>query len=429
MGQLMTCDPLASSHGFRARLPWLILALVVGSALRFIWPADMEWKADEIWMFDAARAIADGREPWPWVGMMNSAGFPNPGLSVWFFALLAAQAKTPVALVRWVQVLNVVALWMAFYLAFWRVKDPQERAIWLNGLALAAVSPVAILFSRKIWAQDVLPIVAVLFWVAHACRNRRWGAGAWGLIGALIGQIHMSGFFLAAGVWVWTLYAQLRSPQMGASPVRSVRWSWWLGGTLLGVLPMLPWLRLVSASAGSSSRTWVALLVPKFFAHWWATSLGVNLGYSLGTHFWSDFLPWPVVLGHPIYLVAIAHGLLLGLGFWGLIRWFRFHSRPMARLLDPGRTHLSLDLRASGLAVGTLFALLCLPVPLHYLIVVFPWPFIWLKSIFPESDWRWALILVSQLILSILFLALIHHTGGFADSDYGLVYRLSSAQR
>jgi len=420
----MKVVPLTSARRLHSSSFGLILVLAVGSALRLIWASDMEWKADEVWMYDAARAIADGRQPWPGVGMMNSAGFPNPGLSVWVFALFACLAKSPVALVRWVQGLNVLALWLAFALAFWSIKDRQERSIWLNGIALAAVSPIAILFSRKIWAQDLLPIVAVLFWLAHSRRDCRWGAAGWGLVGALIGQIHMSGFFLAAGVWLWTVYGQMR-----ARVFRPVRWRWWLAGTLLGVLPMLPWLKTIAVASGPSSRTWVALLVPKFFAHWCATSLGVNLGYSLGGYFWSDFLPSPLVFGRPTYLVGMAHALLVGLGLWALIRWVRAHPRPWSDLVKPGRTPLGLDLRASGVAVGALFALIGLPVPLHYLIVVFPWPFLWLKAIVPEQDWCWWLILVSQLFISVAFLALIHQTGGFADSDYGLVYRLASTQR
>jgi hypothetical protein len=67
-----------------------------------------------------------------------------------------------------------------------------------------------------------------------------------------------------------------------------------------------------------------------------------------------------------------------------------------------------------------------LPTPVHYLIVAFPWPFIWLASLFPDQGWRWGVILGSQLFLAIAFLLLIHQTGGFGDSDYGLVYRLSA---
>lgn len=404
-------------------LPWLPLLLVLGTGLRLIWAADMEWKADEIWMYDTAQAIAQGRQPWPWIGMANSAGLPNPGLSVWVFAALAHLAKTPLALVRWVQGLNILALWLALAWAHWQLPEGRGRQIGLKGIALAAVSPLAILFSRKIWAQDLLPIWALLLWLGHWYRHRRWGAGVWGLLSALIGQVHMSGFFLAAAVWGWTLYHHIRTHTL-----HQVRWLSWLGGALLGLLPLLPWLSYVVSAASPTSRTWVALLVPKFFLHWFTTSLGVNLGYALGRHFWTDFLPWPLVGEQPTYLVAIAHALLLGLGLWGLANWGRSQPRPLTVLLAPGLTPLGVCLRAAGLGTGLLFALVGLPTPVHYLIVAFPWPFIWLASLFPDQGWGWRVILGSQVFLSIAFLLLIHQTGGFRDSDYGLVYRLSSGQ-
>lgn len=407
----------------RLAYPWLLLLLILGSGLRLIWAADMEWKADEIWMYDTAQAIAQGRQPWPWIGMANSAGLPNPGLSVWVFAALAPLAKTPLALVRWVQGLNILAIWLAFAWAHWQLPEGRGRGIWLNGIALTAVSPLAILFSRKIWAQDLLPIWALLFWLGHWYRHRRWGAGGWGAIGALIGQVHMSGFFLAAAVWGWTLYSHGRSRTLG-----QVRWLSWLGGTLLGLLPLLPWLGYLVSATAPTSRTWVALLVPKFFLHWFAGSLGVNLGYALGRHFWTDFLPWPLVGHQPTYLVAIAHALLLSLGLWRLGAWARSQSRPIATLVAPGLTPLGFYLRAAGLGTGLLFALVGLPTPVHYLIVAFPWPFIWLASLFSDQGWGWRVILGSQVLLSIAFLLLIHQTGGFGDSDYGLVYRLSSGQ-
>lgn len=88
--------------------------LLLGSALRLVWAADMEWKADEIWMYETARNVADGTQPWPWLGMTSSTGLQNPGLSVWVFIALAYVAKTPVEMVRWVQWINILTLWGLF---------------------------------------------------------------------------------------------------------------------------------------------------------------------------------------------------------------------------------------------------------------------------------------------------------------------------
>jgi hypothetical protein len=73
----------------------LACALACGIVLRLIWPADMEWKADEQRMFSWATAIGV-TEPWPSLGMASGVALPNPGLSVWLFVPLAHTAG-----IRW----------------------------------------------------------------------------------------------------------------------------------------------------------------------------------------------------------------------------------------------------------------------------------------------------------------------------------------
>ena len=154
----------------RIRLEYFaLLFLIIGSLLRLVWPSDMEWKADEIWMFENSRATAAGALPWPMVGMRSSVGLMNPGMSIWLFILIAYLAKTPVAMVMVVQVLNVLALWGLYY--FMVVRIPEEkREPWLWGLILVSVSPLPILFSRKIWACDLLPVFSLLVLIGHWCR-------------------------------------------------------------------------------------------------------------------------------------------------------------------------------------------------------------------------------------------------------------------
>src|ERR1700733_8901336 len=94
-------------------IPLLGLALVLaaGIALRFAYPADIEWKGDEKWTFLHAQLMAAGG-PWPSLGMPTSMGAPNPGMSLWVFAGLFALfgVETPPDLARAVQVLNCIAL-------------------------------------------------------------------------------------------------------------------------------------------------------------------------------------------------------------------------------------------------------------------------------------------------------------------------------
>lgn len=64
------------------------LAIAAGLALRLAFPNDIEFKTDERWTFDEARAALAGG-PWRWFGMPMSVGGLNPGLSLWAFIPLA----------------------------------------------------------------------------------------------------------------------------------------------------------------------------------------------------------------------------------------------------------------------------------------------------------------------------------------------------
>jgi hypothetical protein len=397
----------------------MLVLLLLGSGLRLVWAADMEWKGDEIWMYETARAVADGTQPWPLLGMTSSTGLQNPGLSVWIFIVLAYLTKAPVEMVRWVQGLNIVVLWGLFGFCYWQLRGKPEQWPWLWGITLAAVSPLAILFSRKLWTIDILPLFCAVLIMAHWYRHRRWWAWGWGLVGALIGQVHMSGFFLATGVWLWTVYTQWRC----RDGVR-VLWLSWLGGTILGLIPLVPWVYYAASAPSDAARSWVGWVVPKYFVHWFTTSLGVNMSYSLGRYFWSDFLPQPVLWGLPTYGVAVVHGILVGLGLWGLVRWFRTCRYPLNALLSPGSAPLGFYLRSIGLVTGLIFTLFALNIPVHYVFIAFPIMYVWLAAVFEGHRRAWLVIVGCQLFISICFLTFIHTTGGFADADYGIVYRL-----
>src|SRR5438093_12500113 len=89
----------------------LVVALLLGAVVRLVWVEDMEYKADEIYMFEQTQKVG-GDEPWPWLGMESGVALRNPGMSVWVFLLLAkvTGAEEPMALCRAVMVRNIAAI-------------------------------------------------------------------------------------------------------------------------------------------------------------------------------------------------------------------------------------------------------------------------------------------------------------------------------
>ena len=133
----------------------IILFLIAGSCLRLLWATDMEWKSEEKWMFEQAQQIASGAAPLPIAGMRSGVRIPNPGMTVWWFALIANFAHDPISMVRWLQSLNILAIWLFFGFVIWQIA-PSHRRPWLWGLAIASVNPLAVVLSRKIWIPDLL---------------------------------------------------------------------------------------------------------------------------------------------------------------------------------------------------------------------------------------------------------------------------------
>ena len=168
---------------------FIFIIIVFGLFMRLIWTDDMEWKGDEKQMYDMAHEAAD-KFVLPATGMGSGGGIVNPGMSVGVFAIIAAFTNDPLAMDKTVQIINVISILCFLLFVFLKI-DPKEKEIWLAGIALAAVSPLAVLFSRKIWAQDLLPIFSFFIILTNFYRSKGWSAFLWGLTGAIIGQVHM----------------------------------------------------------------------------------------------------------------------------------------------------------------------------------------------------------------------------------------------
>jgi hypothetical protein len=392
-------------------------AIILGCLLRLIWPEDMIWQADEIWMFEQARAIVLGQPP-PAVGMLNSAGFPNPGMSLWAFVPLAGSAD-PIVMVRWVMALNIGAI--AGFLGFSRWRLPQDQQLtWLWGMAIASVNPMAILFSRSIWAQNILPPFCFVIFLGHQFRDRVWGAFLWGLVGTIVGQVHMSGFFWQPALIGWTIWAERKSGSAHPQP-KTHWWSLTIGSTIGGI-PLLPWVQyLLEHGLNSGSKRHFA---PEFYLQWLTTGWGLNLEHQMASVFWRLFLAEPRIGGMPTYGMAIAHLLLVVAGLGTLVAWVTSKVYRQQVRSVPGFGPLRFYLMAGAIGMGGLLTGIGQRVPVYYLTMLFPLPYLWVV-LMCKANPRWlGAIVVLQLAIAVTFLGFIHQQGGIADGLYGPAYWL-----
>ncbi|MGB3692901.1 MAG: hypothetical protein WA999_09255 [Spirulinaceae cyanobacterium] len=390
--------------------------LIIGSILRLLWAADMEWKYDEKTIFALAQQIADGTVPWPVSGFPSSVIVRIPGMSVWCFAIIAKFVDSPVAMVRWVQWLNVGTLWLFFGFITWQIPK-IERLTWLWGLAIASVNPFAILMSRRIWQPDILAPFCLLIFLGHWFRRQFWGSFLWGFVGILSGQVQMGGFFLVMGLFLSTVWFEYKQ-----NTLKQTAWLGWFLGTAIGFIPLIPWLWEVLPQMGGYRRSLVALFVPKFYSQWLTSALGVNLSYTLKEFFWSDFLKEPLIFGSPSYLMIPAHLFLLGIGIYPFYRWFKSRKKPT---FPPEDSHLSFYLKAMGLFVGIVFTLSRVNVHPYYITIIFPFTYIWLARLYKNKLKVLIAIALVQLLISCSFLMFVHRTGGmpYCGAGYGFSYR------
>jgi hypothetical protein len=433
----------AESRPSAAREPWSAAlwrwrwtigfgaALVAGAVFRLIWLSDMEYKGDEAWTVDHVQAFWTSHH-FPLLGMPSHAGLPNAGMSLWVFLGLGALAplRDPLALARAVEVINIVAIALLALFAATGV-DRAEREPWLWSVVLVAVNPLSVLFSRKIWPPDIIPLFTLAMLAAWWHRKRWWGAFAWGVIGAVLGQIQLCGFFFAAAFFIATLIGDRRQ----------VRWRAWLIGSILGALPLLPWAAaIVKGQPSILALNPLNLIQPYFFQHWLSMALGLDLHYALG----DDFLPFlasPSVDGTPTYLAGAFLGLVVACFATILLRFIvelrGNPARVTALVFAPGSS-TALALNAAFWGYGLLLILSAEPIYLHYLVIAFSLPALWLawldRAATPSDDGApansrplMASLALAQACITVLFLTYIHDTK-FIAGDYGTVYRLQTHQ-
>lgn len=408
----------------------VLLAIAAGAGLRLVWEMDIEYKPDEEWMFKRTQRVGVD-EPLPLHGLPTSANFLNPGLNVWIFVGLSklCGVTDPPGLARIVQVLSILALLLLVVFTL-RCVPPPQRELWLWAIALMALNPMAVIYHRKIWQPSLFPLFTVILLISWWHRQHRSGAFLWGLLGAFMGQVQMAGFFFAAGFFLWTALLDRKN----------VAWRWWLLGSFLGTLPLLPWVcYMLTRPAGEDlpysdlSHLWTG----KFWFHWITQPLGFTVHYVLGRDF-MDFLRYPYLGETPTFLVGALYVVLGGLAIWVLARTIQFLWQERSRLgpLVLGRGGSTQMAVGAGMwSFGLLMTLSTMKVHRHYLLVAMPLLYLWLawlilgRSLEERTAQRWApgrvcllLLCVVQGLISLNMLGYIHANQRYINGDFRVPY-------
>jgi hypothetical protein len=343
--------------------------------------------------------------------------------------------------------LNVVGL-LGFAGAIRAYLPAREREPWIWGLALQAVSPFAIRLSRKIWPPSTLTPCLLLLWISHQYRQARWGAFAWGLVGALIGQVHLSGWFVAAGLVAGTVVAEFR----GGLP-RSRYWHWWLFGTVLGLTIAIPWARALPRSTPSAPAGPTAIVIrDRVLGYLYGIAAGTSsafpfqvlgLGYDtrefevgpiidgLWTHF-TEALGAYFILAFVLRIVVRLIGAIVAPGLgraWQMIAKRVGWSRNGNTSVAGPPAHANREYSSTGfylwstIAIPGVIFLVAADVYFYHYYFVFC-PFLFVLAAMCMLPWRRVLLglVVAQALLSYAFLSYIHHKGGTSRGEYGLTY-------
>ncbi len=120
-----------------------------------------EFKLDEAHVCSrAAEFLASGLPPL--VGIGSSVGAANPPLFTYLMAIPVSLSRNPAVIAGFMALLNLGAVLGCYLLA----RKHFGEKVGLIATLLFAVSPWAVFYSRKIWAQDLLPPFIGLFFAA-----------------------------------------------------------------------------------------------------------------------------------------------------------------------------------------------------------------------------------------------------------------------
>src|SRR5258708_6959552 len=141
-------------------LEWLaLLAIVIVAALlRLGWAGTNSFAYDESTLSLLALRMVRGGQ-FASLGMVSSAGVPNPPAAVWIMGLPYLFTTDPLLATQFIGMLSLGTV-----LGVWAM----ARQLWVGLAAFTAArfmakAPQAVVFARNIWSQDMLIPLAMLW--------------------------------------------------------------------------------------------------------------------------------------------------------------------------------------------------------------------------------------------------------------------------
>ncbi|MGB1288494.1 MAG: hypothetical protein ACPG7F_18310, partial [Aggregatilineales bacterium] len=127
----------------------LMLVLLVAAVMRLSEPGIVEFFHDDAMVSSMAQEMVSG-ETLPLTGIISSVGIPNPPMTIYVLAIPFLLSTDPAFAILFIMIFNVVGVG----LLWWIAHRYFGRYVALVAGLTYAVSPWAVLYSRKIWAQD-----------------------------------------------------------------------------------------------------------------------------------------------------------------------------------------------------------------------------------------------------------------------------------
>lgn len=410
-----------------------VAILLLATFLRFYHLDWTEYKLDEANISRLALDMArQGKVP-VW-GLGSSVGIYNGALSEWLLAIPYAASRSPLVATGFVAALNVLAVAMTY--SFTRkVAGPTAGLI---AALLFAVAPWAVINSRKLWAQDLLPPFAIAYvWSAYLAfiEKKPWWLVVHALALSACIQLHYSALTM---VFLSAFYALVFWWR---------KWPWkvLLITVVVGLLSFGPFLYLDAITIAPDMLTGQMHAFPNVtrivqtvlyrkafvdttaFQMAWIMTTGNDLHSLAGPQEFRNFLNGALPVA-PIF--AVLGALVIAASVWSLWR--------AARVWSDAQAQAGLIV-AMGIVFPTfLFVWHSTPVYPHYFILLYPWPYVVAAMLFAwliqhRPSWRvawWgggliAVIAAAQVYgyLSILSFVSNRHTPGGYGTPVGLTLR------